>query len=334
MLDPFLERERELLRLNATLNSKCGSLDEERSRPPGAIINETKAIKFGNKVRHRNGKGGGVHDAGSSSNSSGSGGSSGKPKSKCVKSTTTTTRKTKQSIKLKMSYEKVDIKSYYEDLSKSILRLDLNASPPPPPSSVASNANDGPRHPIEQHYQHMEAMMEFNGRIVETDTKPDAIEKTMWRDEQQQQPTHLNGNGAVSDAKAEDTGDVNGFDSVAADITARNKRQPFTNANPIEKFLNEFTVDPNKLLNIDPAGNATGHFRSNAGFGMAASATTTTTTTRATMFDAMSTCSAASVNGMCLQGLVHILAQSLSDSHRAIFIHIHGAIYIRNACHY
>lgn len=294
MLDPFLEREKELLRLNATLNSKCGSLDDEQSRSPGAIINETKAIKASNKVRHRNGKGAGVHDAGSS-NSSGSGGSSGKPKSKCVKSTTTTTRKTKQSIKLKMSYEKVDIKSYYEELSKSILRLDLNASPPPPPSSAASNGSDVPRHSYEQQYQHMAAMMEFNGRIIETDTTPDAIEKTMWRDEQQQPPTHLNGSGAFSDAKVGDTGDVNGYDSVDSDITARNKRQPFTNANPIEKFLNEFTVDPNKLLNIDPASNATGHFRSNAGFGMAASASTTTTT-KATMFDAMST---SSVNGMC-----------------------------------
>lgn len=195
MADPFLVREKELLKLNATLNSRCSSLDEEQSsyQPNG----KTKSTKS------RLGKGT-------------------KPSGQKIKAE----KKKTQSIKLRMSYEKVDVKSFYEELSKNVLRLDLST-------------------------------FETNEMAAERDDE--------WAEDE---PSSSNSpeNGYMDKRLIQDVGkcvkDVAErypMVVVANDADVVNDENAFSNANPIEKFLNEFTVD-SKKLNIDPS-NAAGPFR-------------------------------------------------------------------------
>lgn len=197
MMNSFLEREKELLQLNATLNSKCGSLNDEKIKQmPEAKSKSNKRSKSIN----RNGN-----------------------KSKLIKSTT-------QSIKLKMSYEKIDVKSFYDDLSKSILRLDLNAS-----------QTNNTKVEIE------------DTKSIETESENTSSDGgSCGGCEQDISKWH-------NDTLPSEQFEMNSMNGNSMTVT--NKKMASTNrSNRIETFLNEFTVDPQKL-NIDPPTNAVGDLR-------------------------------------------------------------------------
>lgn len=211
-MDPFLEREKELLRLNATLDSKCDSLDADESH--------SKLQSAGTKTKSNKGRNGkGVRG-------------NGPAKGKLAKGANGT-----QSIKLKMSYEKVDVKSYYEELSKSIWRLDL------------MNANENETNGTEV----LAAVCSMTTDVVGGDA---LIEQDVdkWK---KIATDKIESTAQSIEGSTGSNGDVIGVKEMAAPKT-------LSNANPIEKFLNDFTVDPNKL-NIDPSNTAMGDFSRGGG---------------------------------------------------------------------
>lgn len=216
IMDPFLEREKELLRLNATLDSKCNSLNGTDEAP-------AKVPSAGNKAKPTKSRGGkGVKTVKDNTITA-------TTKAKTAKSST-------QSIKLKMSYEKVDVKSYYEELSKSVWRLDLmNTKADHRVSGFDAVAANDCVGDVAFDAQDMDKWIHRA-----TDTMRTALPPTVVVDE-----TNADVSGGVKEMAAVKT---------------------LSNANPIERFLNDFTVDTNQL-NIDPTHNAVGYSKYDGGGG-------------------------------------------------------------------
>lgn len=204
--DPYLEREKELLQLNATLNSKCSTLSDEQTK-------STTDVKVKPNKRSKSIKLNGA-------------------KCKTVKSISAQ----QQSIKLRMSYEKVDVKSFYDELSKSILRLDMNVNKPYT-FECENSESCGSKQDVTK---------------LKIDTISIKAEKDLMH-------------GDINDDDNDTGTSTDPSTCTVTDVSVGiiNKGGHLPNGNPIENFLNEFTLDPMKL-NIHPS-NAVGDVRNTDG---------------------------------------------------------------------